>query len=113
MFWNTRKASGGTFRELALSLSKGENPSGDADNQQGRTKKGEIRMRYRIPYSVHSQSGSQDMVEIIEAATNEEAVREHAKFKRAKEANNGRYHYSYLVGGLIRVDQEEITTRIL
>lgn len=69
---------------------------------------------YRIRYSAHSKSGSYDMVETIEAATTEEAIRKYHEFKLAKEANNGKFYWSYLVNGeLIRVDQKEITTKIL
>ena len=70
-------------------------------------------MKYRIPYTACWKGGSSMEVETIEASSDEEAIQKFHEFKSEKEKNNGKFSDSYLVSEtLIRVDQEEITTRI-
>jgi len=75
--------------------------------------------KYRIYYTIHSPgtvfgSDSHVLVETVEAEDDGAAIRKYNAFKRKKEAENekgGYWTYSFK-GGLIRIDQEELTTRI-
>lgn len=75
---------------------------------------GEV-MKYRIHYASFckgAEPSRQDHVKVIDAATDEEAICAYEAFK--KEMENSQQWVSYLVqGGLVRIDQEERTTRII
>ena len=74
-------------------------------------------MKYRILYTQLSRNGTWELVKVIEAETDESAVAKYQKFKNYAESGRRslfqRLFRSYIVKGLIRIDQEEITTKIL
>ncbi len=72
-------------------------------------------MKYRIHYASFckgAEPSRKDEVKVIDVATDEEAIRTYEAFK--KEMESSKQWVSYLVqGGLVRIDQEERTTRII
>ena len=92
-----------------------------ADNQQGRIKKKGL--SYEIQNSLYIMHGKWferwrpkfKMVRTINAKSDEEATKKYRRFKselKAKEKGSPIF-IMYLIGGLIRVYQEEKTTKIL
>lgn len=68
-------------------------------------------MVYRINYTSWVGEVMREQTHEFSASDDEKAKEEHKRFKQEHE--NAKCYTKYLVGGLERIDQREITTKII
>ena len=94
---------------------RGENPSG-ADNQQGRNKKES--MKYRLGYNLVGNEEAYSLSAEFEASNDGEAATQAGEFVRElrrqheEKIPNPFHRPDIEVTGLVRVEQEEVATKV-